>query len=667
MGKNFVDEQIVNKTINKLMLKDDLTLSKPLILENIKAMLFDEKSDIKKVDPKAYSEIIGSQANICKNLSRKSLAVVTGGAGTGKTTIIKTIVEIIKQKDGIGSDILILAPTGKASERLREVTRQNATTVHYFLAKKDWLKENYDYKKEGGKITPVSNIIIDETSMLDLNLFAALLRAIDWEANRRFILVGDPNQLPPIGTGKVFADIIDFLSVKKPDCVGTLTKNVRQLLNSIQGKGTGILDLADFYKRKKLEYTKDQDSKIRKEIMVGRLVKGGDIDKDLRILFWKDMDGLHKLLMNEIANDLVADNKIDTSKIDKKNYLSEIWRKIFNEERYWEYDLTNIQVLSPFRNRYSGVDNLNVWLQESLNYHNLQKAGKMKNLTRFDKVIQCCNRGLSRPLNATVLPDKKEEQIQIFNGELGLVTYLQFMPFSKGIEVLFERKPFHRAKYPKRQIQENLELAYAISIHKSQGSEFNRIYLIIPKIKSQLFSSELIYTGITRARNHCTLLVEEDISPLIILMRPENSRLNKINSSIFTFNFISDQVFQSNSWFFDGKVHKTLSGLMVRSKSEVIIANMLHNKDLDFYYERPLVAPDGTSYLPDFTIEANNGTWYWEHVGMMTKEDYRTHWNEKLEWYKKHGFYEKLITSEEEKGIDSKFILEIIEKKILKD
>ena len=116
-----------------------------------------------------------------------------------------------------------MAPTGKASERIKEKTGKAATTIHSFLASRGWLNDNFSLKKAGGTVDEnISTLIIDECSMLDLSLFATLFRAINWNSIQRLILVGDPNQLPPIGKGKVFSEIIEWLRknyYRKPWCV----------------------------------------------------------------------------------------------------------------------------------------------------------------------------------------------------------------------------------------------------------------------------------------------------------------------------------------------------------------------------------------------------------------------------------------------------------------
>ncbi|HPD60873.1 MAG TPA: hypothetical protein PKV48_03825 [Thermodesulfobacteriota bacterium] len=119
-----------------------------------------------------------------------------------------------------------------------------------------------------------------------------------------------------------------------------------------------------------------------------------------------------------------------------------------------------------------------------------------------------------------------------------------------------------------------------------------------------------------------------------------------INSSLFTFHPVPDEMLQIRTWYEEGKIHHTLADYMVRSKSEVIIANILFDRNIPFRYEIPLFAPDGTFYIPDFTITWNGEQWYWEHLGLLDREDYKHHWQTKEEWYKKH-FTARLITTVE--------------------
>lgn len=146
--------------------------------------------------------------------------------------------------------------------------------------------------------------------MIDLNLFAALVRSINWNSVQRLILVGDPNQLPPIGRGKVFSDTIAWLNEEYPDNVGVLTENIRQLVNRVEGNGCGILDLAELFIQEKQsdmsETVAADELKRKKEELFTKIVENGngDIDKDLAVYFWKEQNDLEDILRDVLIKDM---------------------------------------------------------------------------------------------------------------------------------------------------------------------------------------------------------------------------------------------------------------------------------------------------------------------------------------------------------------------------
>ena len=182
----------------------------------------------------------------------------------------------------------------------------------------------------------------------------------------------------------------------------------------------------------------------------------------------------------------------------------------------------------------------------------------------------------------------------------------------------------------------------------------------MPKSKTALLSPELFYTAVARATRHCTLMVEQDVSVLINIRRREKSHLLQINSSLFEFRPVPEPLLNLSIWYEEGKIHEALVGCMVRSKSEVIIANLLTSAGIPFRYEIPLFAPDGTFYLPDFTIDWRGRKFFWEHVGMLDKPKYKKDWETKKRWYAKH-FSRALIVTEESAKL-SKLAQTIIEK-----
>ena len=168
----------------------------------------------------------------------------------------------------------------------------------------------------------------------------------------------------------------------------------------------------------------------------------------------------------------------------------------------------------------------------------------------------------------------------------------------------------NKRRIPEQKVQDNLELAYAISVHKSQGSEFDYVYIVIPKRDSHLLSMELLYTALTRAQKKVTIFLQDDISTLASLGHVEKSAVRRINSSVFEFKPLPEEMLYISNWYADDKRLATLSEYFVRSKSEVIIANMLSDYEVPFKYEEPLYADDGTMYLPDFTVKFRGETYY---------------------------------------------------------
>lgn len=649
----FDDERLIEAQIRALTNLSDIRLKSPVTESHWKNFLYKIDSPLAKKYPQEYCQAISEQIEVCQKAFKRPMSVITGSAGTGKTTLINALIKAIEKAHGSGVSIQLLAPTGKATDRLREKTGRNASTIHSFLAQRGWLGDNsYLPRISGGKREDGFNTyIIDEASMLELSLTATLFRAINWSCVQRLILVGDRSQLPPIGRGKVFADITNWLETENEESIGILNTNIRQIENKWENKGTGILDLAALYVHTSPKKEKDQIGKEAAEEILSRVQEGGDVDKDLRAIYWMNPEDLEDKLISTIIKDM----EIDTGEsLDKEKPWSLLNNALKGDKEDFRPDYQ--QILSPYRGEQFGADYINIVLQRFFRGGMLQRIGNIDGITLFDKVIQYRNRPKSNRIWAYNADTKKKEQIEIYNGELG---FLRPHPFDgkkwmgnyfrlKKFIAVFARKENYWVGFGEdlESVGENLELAYAITVHKSQGSEFDRVYFIVPKHKKALLSRELFYTGLTRACRHCTLLIEEDISPLLSLRRPEKSCLLGINSSLFSFQPVSDELLTISEWYEEGKIHKTLADAMVRSKSEVIIANMLFERDIPFNYEIPLYAPDGTFYLPDFTITWRGERWYWEHLGLLDQTQYIKHWEQKKKWYDKY-FKEQLLITEE--------------------
>lgn len=155
---------------------------------------------------------------------------------------------------------------------------------------------------------------------------------------------------------------------------------------------------------------------------------------------------------------------------------------------------------------------------------------------------------------------------------------------------------------------------------------------------------ELLYTAVTRAQCKLVLLIQDDISTLQSLTKIERSAVRRINSSVFKFEPLPQELSYLPGWYEEYKVIATLEEYFVRSKSEALIANALYATDLDYSYEKPLFASDGSMYLPDFTVTYQGEDYYWEHLGMLDQTKYAANWAEKKQWYERN-FAGRLIIS----------------------
>ena len=637
----YEDEREVERVVRDLAGRSRIDLRRPFSDERWKNELYDVGSDLARLVPDEYERVIMGQVDVLRGVFQQPVSVVTGGAGTGKTTAIKALIRAVEHTSQDQESFALLAPTGKAADRIREKTGRDAMTVHSLLARNGWLNPNLTLKRSGGKrADEYTTYIVDEASMLDLALVAALFRAVNWNYVRRLVIVGDPNQLPPIGRGKVFEEAIGFLQAHDPESVGELETNVRQMENRVRGCGTGILELAAFYTRDGVGGRgRSQARKGEVEAFLRDAQDGGDIREDLRVLTWHDPDELEEKLLGALASDMEADGERSVP--------------------------MSYQILSPYRGDLFGTEHLNARVQETLNEWSFVNKGTFGGVALFDKVIQRVNRARSRAYWAYDLKGRQNTKLDVFNGEIGKVLPHAFdckknkqgnplwrwqkwsLRAARRFQVEFARKRGVRVEFTgEGSVENNLELAYAISIHKAQGSEFERVYLVLPRSKQTLLSAELVYTGVTRATRHLTVLVEGDFTTLASLRRPEKSHLAFINSSVFGFDPLDDRLLTIRQWYEEGRVHSTLAEYMVRSKSEVIIANMLSERGVDFLYEEPLFAPDGTFRLPDFTLAVAGETYFWEHVGMLDHPEYRQEWEVKKAWYERHFPGRLLVTAE---------------------
>lgn len=691
LRETYQDERTVERTLRMLADRPDIQPKMAITPKGFKSRLRVPDSPLEEKAPDRYEEILEHQAAICMQIFTKPLCVLSGAAGTGKTTVIRAILDNIERVHGAGTSFLLMAPTGKAAERIKTQTGKVSSTIHSYLAQNGWIRENYTFKRSGGnRGRDVNTIIVDECSMIDLNLFATLMRSINWNSVQRLILIGDPNQLPPIGRGKVFADAIEWLSAEYPENVGILTDNIRQLVNTVEGKGHGILNLAETFLQGRRQ-ARDADralAKAKKEELFERILENGngDVDRDLGVYFWNEQRDLEQVLTEVMIRDMRRYTGMDSS---GKTGADKLWQQMIRDENGGS-NPEIMQVISPYRGEFYGTGALNLLLQKTFNSYWSRK--QLDGVGYFDKVIQIRNRPRSDPAYAYEEGSRSNVRAEVYNGEIGLSNVHGFdrcapegkLPGYKlqgsigRLQVIFSGpnrcglrynygsnlgKDVNGRRIPNQNVIDNLELAYAISVHKSQGSEFDYVYIVIPQRESHLLSMELLYTAITRAQKKVTIFLQQDIGTLSALSRMDRSAVRKINSSVFDFKPLPDALLYADTkWYESGRKIATLAEYFMRSKSEAIIANLLVDRDIPFQYEEPLYAPDGTMFLPDFTVKFRGETYYWEHVGRIHDRSYMEHWAAKEAWYKKN-FPGKLIVTYESDNL-TRDALGLIEKHI---
>jgi exodeoxyribonuclease V alpha subunit len=649
----FEDERLIEATLRELASRPDIDLRRPVTATDWLSWVVKANSPLAMKAATEYAEATQEQAEVCERLFRRPLSVVTGPAGTGKTTVIEALIRAVRRSEGEGASLLVLAPTGKATDRAREVFEKaslhqiETVTVHSFLASNGWLNDNLTFKRMGGKRAAIGTLVLDEASMLDLELAAALFRAIDWQHIRRLILVGDAGQLPPIGRGRVFADLIKWVSAENAENLGCLKRNLRQLLNKVQNQGTTIVALSELFiidDEDKSATGTHASTRPDQEELIERIHSGGAVDRDLDVIYWSEPESLAEILIRAVESRMTSGVKAE-----KQPY--QIWREALAENPMAH------QILTPHRGELHGVEALNEVCQARIAKFVIDRIGAVDGITLSDKVIQVRNRPKSNPIWAYNASKREKVKVEVFNGEMGTVQSFGFEssklwntvktgygPRLRRFAVQFTRKPGitvgygrdvpHDKKYTRTEsVEDNLELAYAVSIHKAQGSEFANTFVIIPSSAKKPVSAELVYTALTRASHHCTLLLQRDITSLLDARRRENAQTPQINSFLFSLHVAKDALTQRRSWYEAGKIHEALSGDMLRSKSEVIIANMLHERRIPFRYELPLFAGDGTMRLPDFTLTWGGKTYFWEHLGRLDLIDYAEEWQRKQTWW----------------------------------
>lgn len=635
------------------ILKARAEASLPPVSADWKALLLKAISEAGgTVDPanRRHTAALAEQAGALERITKRKLSVLTGKAGTGKTSVLGAL---LLCEPIVNEGVLLLAPTGKARVRLGRAANAEAMTVAQFLNRlgrydgvrqKPLLTGKDKYRKE-------RTVVVDEASMLTMDSLLAVFEALDMGHVKRILLVGDPNQLPPIGVGRPFADLIASLegcSESRDPKVQAMAAAMSRLTVEVRaaaGEPSDTLRLASWFTREPQYPDADR---------ILSAVETGAAFNDLEIVYWKTPDELRARLLEQFGKHLGVKGAGDVDGFNRA--LG------FNDKGWMPFDapegVENFQILSPVRMHPHGVYEINRWMQRSFRAKEIAKAREHRGtslgdeeIVVWDKVIQLENE------TRAAFNGKDQQEEYIANGEIGTIC-----PGKEGwLNVVFSGRPGLRFGYGRwdfRQGTGPLELAYALTVHKAQGSEFRRVFVIVPK-NCRLLSRELLYTGLTRSRARLVLLMEGDNGcGLYDLTKPEKSETARRNTNLFT-GVVREHV--DLTPYAEHLIHRTEKGHMVRSKSELVIANLLYRTEglRDYEYERPLegVAVPGR-LRPDFTFISPAGEpILWEHLGMMARDDYRRSWEWKKDWYDQNGFREgeNLFTTQDDGkgGLDS--------------
>ena len=466
-------QEALNSLLNdvKIVLKDkkiylaemyeaETLITKRIRLLNRNAPHIEKELESKLKDLESFYGITynAEQKQAIKESCERDFLIITGGPGTGKTTIMKGITELYRQLNKLSySDlqdrIALLAPTGRAAKRMSESTNLKSSTIHRFLK---WQKETNKFQVNEYNKSKVELVILDEASMIDTYLLASLLKGIS--ANCKIIMVGDDHQLPSVGPGQILHDLI---SSEKLEVV-----KLKELYR--QGKDSNIISLA---------YD----------------IRAGSINREV---FNKDTD----LTFISCEASEVIPNIMEIS-------------NTFKDLSYKKF-----QILAPMYKTIAGIDEINNKLQNIFNKKSpTKKELKIGEVTfrEGDKVIQLTN-----------MPDEN-----VYNGDIGIIDKILTAP-KKEIYIDYDGNV---VKYTPSNFQ-SFRLAYAISIHKAQGSEFDVVIMPIIKNYNKMLYRKLVYTGITRSKKYLYLI--GDLTALDIAVSNVNTDIRRTSIKDFLINGI---------------------------------------------------------------------------------------------------------------------------------
>ncbi len=428
---------------------------------------------LEKLAESLKMELDELQLGAVKECIRNGIFILSGGPGTGKTTTINMIIRYFASE---GLDIFLAAPTGRAAKRMTEATGYEARTIHRMLELNSALSDDdtHKLKFERNEENPLETdvIIIDEMSMVDIQLFQALLRAVT--PGTRLVLVGDVNQLPSVGPGQVLRDLI----------------------------ASGVFPMVEL--KKIFRQAKESDIVVNAHrINAGQQIALDNKSRDFFLLERSDVNVIYKHMIQLIQEKM---------------------------PRYVNATPYEIQVLTPMRKGSLGCETLNGILQKYLNPPDAKKKEHLSGNTIYregDKVMQIKNNYQLEWEVVSKYGIPIDRGTGVFNGDMGRILEINENTSSLVVEYDEQR----RVTYPFALLEE-LELSYAITIHKSQGSEYPATILPLLSGPRMLFNRNLLYTAITRAKSCVTILGSSDTVRSMIDNASENRRYTALTQRI---------------------------------------------------------------------------------------------------------------------------------------
>ena len=632
------------------------------------------------------------KAAALEQLFRSRLSVLIGPAGTGKTTLLKMLCSL---PEVANKGVLLLAPTGKARVRLEEQTAQRGsgrTLAQFLNGFRRYNGETGAYfpNRSAPRSGDYRTVVVDECSMLTEEQLAALFDACT--NVERYILVGDPRQLPPIGAGRPFVDIVNALA---PDNVEATfprcAPNYGELTVPRRQTATGREDvlLAAHFSGRPLDPGADEVWDTIQQGSSGRL----------RVVQWSDPQDLQRKMFEELVTALSLAGPDDELGLEESlggsrfNSLDRafFWSR-FGDNPGAASKVEAWQVLSPVRGGLEGVDAINRAIQQRFRsrWRAFAEAGGWNRtvpkptgpqaLLYGDKVINIVNQR-----RRDVYP-KPDGDAYIANGDLGIVVgqyktkKFKGLPWKLEVEFagqLGTKYGFGRGEFGD-EATNPLELAYALTVHKTQGSEFGITFVVLPN-PCWLVSRELLYTALTRHRDKLVVLHNGPLADFRRFAGEEHSEIARRMTNLFVDPRPQEVLVANETRFLErGLIHRTERGDLVRSKSELVIADKLHARGIDYFYEQALPLGDGRTRYPDFTIadHARGTTFYWEHLGMLSNPGYRARWERKRAeyiaagiqpWQDGGGPEGTLIETQDDQsgGLDAAKIAQIVENTLL--